>query len=64
MGLTGSVYFLFQFTTRESKDGSHRVNIFDDTAGFQAKRTQLLQQQRELEKRRNEEEDYFVKTHR
>ena len=47
-----------------SKDGSHRASVFDDTDSFQEKRTQFLQRQRDLEKRRNEEEDYVVKTER
>ena len=58
------IFSLIQFTKRNTNTNSNTDSGFDDPASFQAKRSKFLEQQRELEKKRNEEEDYVVKTQR
>ena len=53
-----------QFSVKSTRDTTTGVGMYTDTASFEAKRNEVLQRQRELEKRRNQEDDYMVKTQR
>ena len=59
--IIGLIFFP-QFSAKSTKETTKGVGMYTDSASFQAKRNEVLQQQRELEKRRNQEDDYTVKT--